>query len=366
MSNRQVFIRNLTAWDSLETLLVAAIAAVLVIRLFLSLTGYPQIHGHGLHIAHLLWGGLLMLAAITILLSFLNSSASRFAAIVGGIGFGMFIDEVGKFVTSDNNYFFQPAVALIYVIFVLTFLVMHTIHSRRAYTQTEYLLNALRELEHVALHDLDEEEKQRALQFLSQSDPTHPLVAPLTRILSRTTSLPSPRPSLLSRSRHRLHTWYRELVQLRGFSQAITLFFVLQFTISSLEAVMLVFFLGLGWEHILDMRILGRLAERMQHLSFLDYAHLASSLFSGVFIMGGIVQLRRSRLAAYQLFERAMLVSIFLTQVFQFYKAQFAALLGLGINILILVLLRYMIERERMATLAGDGDLAAPLVAAEQ
>jgi hypothetical protein len=363
VTNQYFFIRNMKAWDLLETFLVAAVTAVLVIRLFLSLTGYPQLHGRGLHIAHLLWGGLLMLAAIVILLSFLNDTANHLAAIVGGVGFGMFIDEIGKFVTSDNDYFFQPAVALIYVIFILTFLAMRTIHTRKAYTPTEYLLNALRELEHVVLHNLDEEEKHRALQFLARSDPRHPLVAPLTRLLARAASQPSPRPRLLTRLKHRLRAWYGGLVRLPGFSLALTLFFVTQLVLSCLEAVVLVFFLGLGWEHLLDVRVLGRVAERMQHLSFIDSAQLASSFFSGVFIVCGILRLRRWRLAAYRLFERAMLVSIFLTQVFHFYKAQFAALLGLGVNILILVALRYMIEQERASESGAPDDQVVPLLA---
>jgi hypothetical protein len=44
--------------------LISRIATVLVIRTELWLTNYPQLGGSGLHIAHLLWGALLMLLAI--------------------------------------------------------------------------------------------------------------------------------------------------------------------------------------------------------------------------------------------------------------------------------------------------------------
>src|SRR5881409_888972 len=41
--------------DLLDTFLVSAIATVVVIRIFLEATGYPQLGGGGLHIAHVLW-----------------------------------------------------------------------------------------------------------------------------------------------------------------------------------------------------------------------------------------------------------------------------------------------------------------------
>src|SRR6188508_1839525 len=107
MRFRHSFIRNLEGPDLFLAFLVSAVGAILVIRTYLHLSGYPQIGGGGLHIAHMLWGGLLMLVALVLLLGFLNQRAQWAGAILGGIGWGTFLDELGKFITRDNNYFFQ-------------------------------------------------------------------------------------------------------------------------------------------------------------------------------------------------------------------------------------------------------------------
>src|SRR5438477_11706844 len=94
------FARDVDAGTNLQALLVSAITAVLVTRLYLGMTGYPRIGSGPLHIAHLLWGGLLMLAAVMILLSAIGKCARRIAAIVGGVCFGLIGDEVGRFAVS--------------------------------------------------------------------------------------------------------------------------------------------------------------------------------------------------------------------------------------------------------------------------
>ena len=73
MPHNRITIRNIEAGNLLETFMISAVAAILGIRFFLHVTGYPQIGGGGLHIAHMLWGGLLMLVAIVISLAFLRA-----------------------------------------------------------------------------------------------------------------------------------------------------------------------------------------------------------------------------------------------------------------------------------------------------
>src|SRR5664279_512573 len=123
MITKDFFIRNIAADSYRENFLVAAVVSIFVIRIFLRLAHYPQLAHGSFHIAHMLWGGFFMLAAIIILISFLSEAAMSGAAILGGIGFGTFIDELGKFITRDNDYFFQPSIAFIYIIFVLVYLI---------------------------------------------------------------------------------------------------------------------------------------------------------------------------------------------------------------------------------------------------
>jgi hypothetical protein len=67
-----------------------------------------------LHIAHALWGGLLLIIAGFLPLAYANRWAIQASALLGGIGIGLFIDEVGKFITQTNDYFFPPALSIIY------------------------------------------------------------------------------------------------------------------------------------------------------------------------------------------------------------------------------------------------------------
>lgn len=50
--------------------LVTGVATVLLTRGLLAATGYPQVGGGGLHVAHVRWGGLLMALGFLVLLSF--------------------------------------------------------------------------------------------------------------------------------------------------------------------------------------------------------------------------------------------------------------------------------------------------------
>ena len=154
-------IRRRSAPTLLLYVLVSFGASVILTRVFLDLANYPQLGGSGLHIAHLLWGGLALAVAALLMLIYASPSINRIGAILAGLGIGLFIDEVGKFITSDNNYFFRAAAPIIYVCFLAVALVYYLLTRRQdKLSDRELLCAALEDAE--SLLEANPFERQRA------------------------------------------------------------------------------------------------------------------------------------------------------------------------------------------------------------
>jgi hypothetical protein len=131
---------------------------VALTRLFLELTGYPQLGSGDLHIAHVLWGGLLLFIASLLPLVFANRWVYTLASLSAGVGVGLFIDEVGKFITRSNDYFYPAAAPIVYATFLITAAIY--LQARRPHVRgprTE-LYQALETFEEVLDRDLQPEE----------------------------------------------------------------------------------------------------------------------------------------------------------------------------------------------------------------
>ena len=346
-----------------ESFLVAAVATILVIRTQLWLTNYPQLGGSGLHIAHLLYGGIFMVLAIGILATFLGRSLRRPAVVIGGVGFGFFIDELGKFITADNNYFFQPTAALIYLLFIGLFLITRALQRQRGLSPPERLSNALDLIGEAARHHLDENEKRRAVELLEGADRSDPLYQPVRRLLAELDAIPPPEPPRIARWARAGRDRYFRFVETPSFRPVLVWVFTLWalLSISSILALVLSVGLELGGARS------GFESDSLGDLSFLNIASLGSSTVSMLLVALGLWRLRTGdRLAAYRMFDRALLVSIFVTRVFAFVESQFGAVFGLGIDLVLLVTLRYAAEQERRLRRAQRPAAAAPVGAQPQ
>ena len=333
-----------------ETLLITGVATILFIRTQLWLTNYPQLGGRGLHIAHLLWGGLFMLIAIGLLLTFLGRPVRRLAAIVGGIGFGFFIDELGKFITSDNNYFYKPAAALIYLIFIGLFMLSRALQRRERIGPRDELANAVDLLGDAARGDLDGPGRSEALARLDRADQADPLVAPLRAVFEGLAVRSPVGPGAVASATSAVRARAARLSAWPRFGTFVSALFGVWALLSVLGVFELVFSVGieLGTAHR------GYRSDQLGNLSFVNVASLVSTTVSGLLVVRGIFALRRGHHAhAYRSFEQALLVAIFVTQVFSFVESQFGAVFGLAVDLVLLVALRTLVARE-LPTGAAD------------
>jgi hypothetical protein len=322
------FIRNFRSGDLFEAFLVSGAVTILLVRGYLALTDYPQLGNDVLHIAHVLPGGLLMTAAIVLTIGFLNKEARTIAAVIGGIGFGLFIDELGKFLTKDVNYFFEPTVALIYVVFIVLFLIFRWIEERKA-TEQEYVINALEATKEVALHDLDKSERKMALKYLKHGNRNDPVVKQLKELLHQIQPHADEKPDLITRWYRRLNRTYRSVIRKPWFNRAVITIFVAGSLIALAGALV----------HIFD---------RPDHVVFSEWGELLSTVACGILVLLGAFRLvRGKRLEAYIYFQRSVLVYLLVTQFFIFYREQFAGLVGLLWGLIVLLVVQYAIKQER-------------------
>jgi len=178
-------VKRQRADDYLLITLLSFAASVAGTRLFLELANYPQLGGGELHIAHVLWGGLLLFAASLLPLILANRWVYPLGAVLAGSGVGLFIDEVGKFITATNDYFYPAAAPIIYAFFLLVVLVYTRIRRDPPPDPRLELYHALDALEEVLDHDLDADEQrdlQKRLELVS-AQTTHPGEAQLALAL---------------------------------------------------------------------------------------------------------------------------------------------------------------------------------------
>ncbi len=326
------------------TFFVTAIATELCIRTQLYLTHYPQLGGHGLHIAHLLWGGLFMVVALAILLSFLGRRARQVAALVAGVGFGFFIDELGKFITADNDYFYKPAAGIIYLIFIGLYLGSRAFQRHRGLDDAEKVRNAVELIGEATRGPFKVEYRDQALALLREVPATQPLRDPLLGVAEQIDTTPNPNPPWYRRFADAVAARYGRWSERRWFHRLV----IAVFALWALASVAAILGLVLSFGFAGDAARAGFEEDSVSHLNFINWATLASTAVSATLVVVGLERLLRGdRLDAYAWLSRALLVSIFVTRVFTFVESQFGAVFGLAVDVLLLISVRLMARQER-------------------
>lgn len=344
-------IRDPHADALIEIWLVSAVVSILVIRAYLALTGYPQVGGDTLHIAHMLWGGLGMVIGFGMLIIYAHRVWKPIAALVSGIGFGTFIDELGKFITKDNDYFYQPTIALIYGIIVSLFLIGRYIGSRRTPTDSDRLFYAADGVQWALIGKLDQRRRDHALENLAATGDASPFASDLRHILETADLAERQHRSRILALRDRLEQGYWKLVSNNWLERIVIGLFVFK---GIQVLVTLAVGVGTGSFRIGD------------GLSFSEWGATIAAIVGGVLALWGVVWLlRKARRRALRLFSASILVSILFGQFFAFASEEFLALGNLVVELLILGVLRFALtaeqERGEEQEAVGSAGIADPL-----
>ena len=325
-------IRDPLASSLTEIWLVSAVVTILGIRGYLYLTGYPQVGGGTLHIAHMLWGGLGMVIGFGMLIIFVHHVWKPVAALISGAGFGTFIDELGKFITKDNDYFYQPTVAIIYTIFLILFWLARYLERKREPTEADHLYLALRGVQWQAIGKLDAHHQQIALDHLDASGNTSSLAREIRAMLTSAELVEQSERSPILALRQRMVDRYWQIVGNHWLERIVIGFFAIRGIM--ILAVPIVgfasgeFTLGNGWS----------LSEWG--------ATLASAIAGGLAVVGLVLLLRQLRVAALQAFVASVLCSLLFGQIFAFAASQFVATTGLVVELIMLGVLRFALAAE--------------------
>jgi hypothetical protein len=320
--------RSYTLGPQLDTFLVCAATAVVLNRVVLIALGYPQVGSRdpgGIHISHSIYGGIMMLVAIFIAISFLAPASRWWLSILGGLGFGWYVDELGKYV-SNSGYLYRGALPLIYIVFVVLFVVARTLASR-AYGPDDAVANALESLKLAAVGALDDAGRNEALQRLASIAPSGEFAAQVRELLGNAPASPSRPRSWWRRFQVRAKEWYVAWSHRRSFTVVIDVFFFV-LALSTLGGAIGVSVDGAG---------ITQPSERV--------ATIAATI-AGVLVVIGIVRLHKDRLAALRWFDRALLIWILVVQVYEFRQQQFTAVIGLAVDLFIWAMVRSAIAVE--------------------
>jgi hypothetical protein len=314
-------------------------------RLLLELTGYPQLGGGELHFAHVLWGGLALFVAALLPLVLANYWVHRIGAALAGIGVGLFIDEVGKFITATNDYFHPAAAPIIYAFFLLTVLVYVRVRRPAMRSARGELYRAMHGLTELLDHDLEPEERRMLLARLEYvaGQSAHPDLSRLGGLLrdflsDDSISLAPDRSTLLERWTERLRTGEERFLN-EPRTRAALIGSLLALGIWSVYGALILMSPGLARPRLSELILVGRLSSAAQLGWFSAQLALQTAVGGSLIVSAGSLMLGEKRLGV-ATGTVALLLALTVVNLFVFYFDQFSTIMKATVELVAFLALR--------------------------
>ncbi|MEU4476808.1 hypothetical protein AB0F68_01870 [Micromonospora sp. NPDC023966] len=313
--------RALDAAAYLQAFVLSGVVTVLALRAYLQATGFPQLGGGGLHVAHVLWGGLLLAVGLGVAMVFLGGGPRTAGAIIGGIGFGLFIDEVGKFVTARTDYFYAPAAGIIYGAFALLVVLTQAVRGRTGRTRltpAERTANALDLVLSGLPGGLTDRRRIAALRLVQGTGPT--TEAAMVQLLDAVPRREPPPVRFWQRAADRA----RRLAAWAAARRWLVWPVVVYLVVEPVGTVIAVAVDG----------VTGELDQQREWGAVLGTS--VAALITAVLSVRAAWLLHRNRTGAFGLFKLALLVDLLFGQIFNFTVNQFGAVFAVALDLALL------------------------------
>lgn len=332
------------ASESILTMLIWSVVSLLSTRLYLSLMDYPQIGRGDWHVSHAALGGMVMVMGMTLMLIFAGKKIKNVSLIIFGIGLGGFIDEIGKYLTRDYNYFFQPAIIIIYVFFVCLFLLYKYLLRLVPKDNKAVFYSVLAEMEELADNDLEKSEKitiENKLIKVIETEKDGSLKTVATEIL-------------LGLRKIRAKTDKKKKSWKMGVRQVFEISYDKIFHRKLVMMGLWSYSIYYAVDKVKDIILISTSRQKMVMIErfYSDYDFFGKSdiymiagkmvfdlLAAVLFLLGARYFWSKKRLRGIRFFKYGLYVSILLGSIFRFYFEQFGALIDLGLGIVILEIL---------------------------
>ena len=356
-------VRRTSAPHLVLNVLIAFGATVLLVRLYLELTGYPRLGNSTLHIAHLLYGGIALAAASLLMIIFATPSAIRIGAVLTGIGLGLFFDEVGKFITANNDYFYKPAAPIIYLI-ALGIALLYFLLRRREQKPTdgELMVAALENAESLMEGQQTEQQHRRidlSLDRIAQTmaDPDYVNLALALRQFADSEAV-RPGRTHLQRLWGRMELWsLRQFVRNYKFITVVMLVLLALNGLSSLATFTIALAvpaaapdLARFIQSLYNSAGLREFSPFLLSVNNIDL--LLDFITAFITLVGIILFVTQRRQQGLFWIHLALILQLCVVNVFTFYMEQFSAALLTLVNLAMLFFVRAYQNNLKQATLA--------------
>ncbi len=331
------YIRREKASDLILNMMIWSVATILGMRAFLFLADKPMIAFGSWHIAHMLWGGLLMLLGFLLLVVFTGRRVMDIAVALEGVGWGLFVDEIGKFLTRDNDYWFRPAIIFIYVSFILMFILYKYLNRYKDRSTENKLFGLIDSLEEIVNDDLEINERKL---FIKKADEIMEVIKEgdirtITQTIKGVLTKRKPIGDRLSWRTIVESSFVKSLDHLltKKFVQVGLWVYAAYWAVNKMiDTVMIV---GSG----------DRLAQLTQIFVGYEISYNADvymiwlkiifdTLAAVCFAMGAGLFWTKKRNMGLRYFRVGFLVSIFLSSIFKFYFEQFSGVFDFGVSLM--------------------------------